>query len=366
MSAARFIVSLCGGIAVAGGVAACNSDRTPASPLKPSAQPGQATGLTIEGPGTVAPGQTAQFRAVARLAEGGTRDVTAEAVWFSSAGLVLSIANTGAAAGRGVGETHLSANFANLRTTREVIVVPEGTFRLGGIVTESDTSDASLGGAVVAVTAGAVSGLSAITAPNGHYALYGVTGETRVQVTKEGYQTRVETIITTDHRTENFALRLVDPRQNVAGTYTLVIAAADSCRSKLPEELRTRTYAAHVTQNGPHVEVRLSGATFAVSPMGRGDRFRGRAEPGGLSFFLNAHVYQYYGYAAYPDIAEKLQDSRYIVIDGSVTASGTPARFAGVLDGAYQVFGYDPAWGGTATVECRGGHEFALTRTDGR
>jgi hypothetical protein len=87
------------------------------------------------------------------MSDGATRDVTNETTWHSSTPSVLSIDATGLAAGHERGETHLAASFSTRQSTRDVIVVPAGTYRLAGMVTESGASDAVLADALVEVTA---------------------------------------------------------------------------------------------------------------------------------------------------------------------------------------------------------------------
>jgi hypothetical protein len=362
MQSARLVVHLGIALALTAGLAACDSPRVRSSPLRPGAVLAF-TGLELVGPGTVPPGGTAAFTATVRLADGRRKDVTADGLWHSSAPSVLSIDAAGLAAAHQPGDTHLSVNFGNQRSSREVIVVPTGTYRLSGIVLESGTADAAVADALVQVIVGSGAGLSTTTGPDGRYRLYGVTGDTEVQVTKEGYQSRAVRVVAAGHVTQDIELSLEQPREDFSGVYALTVTAANSCRDMLPEPIRSRTYTAQLTQNGPYVDVRLSGAIFAITPAGRGDRFRGRVDPDGLSFSLNPHIYRYYGYAQYPDIVEQLADgSGYLALDGSVVARGTRARLAGILEGSYQFFKWDPAWGGTVTAECRGGHEFGLSR----
>jgi len=362
MKSTRLLVHSGIALALAGSLAACDSGHVPISPLRPSTTP-TITNLEIEGPETVPPAGTARFIARVRMSDGATRDVTNETTWHSSTPSVLSIDATGLAAGHERGETHLAASFSTRQSTRDVIVVPAGTYRLAGMVTESGASDAVLADALVEVTAGSGAGLSTRTGADGRYRLYGVAGDTQVRVTKEGFLPRALNVAVSDHQTQDFDLSLLRPRQDVSGAYTLTITAAGGCREALPEELRTRTYTAHVTQHGPLVEARLSGASFAVSPAGRGDRFRGRVEPDGVSFSLSPHIYKYYGYAQYPDLAEKLPaGTGYFVLDGSVLVKGIPARLSGTLVGSFRFFKFDPAWGGSTTAECYGDHEFVLAR----
>ena len=148
-------------------LAACRRD-LPSSPSRPE-NVLSLSAVLIDGPETVPPGGNARFSATARMSDGTTRDVTSEAVWHSSFPSVLSIDASGLARGQEPGETHLMATFNTRLTTTEVMVLPAGTYRLNGIVTESNAADAALGGAVVEVIGGSGSGLSTTTRNDGRY-----------------------------------------------------------------------------------------------------------------------------------------------------------------------------------------------------
>ena len=81
--------------------------------------------------------------------------------------------------------------------------------------------------------------------------LYGVAGDTTLRVSKEGYQTHTQNLVVTDDTPSlAVALTLVRPRLDVSGAYTLTITADPSCSGGLLEPLRTRSYAAVLTQVG--------------------------------------------------------------------------------------------------------------------
>ena len=107
------------------------------SPAIPSQPTGVATSLTINGPSTVGPGETAPFTVTARMNDGTTQDYTSRVTWRSTNTLVLSISAAGQASGRGVGEAQVLASFARLQAGMNVMVIPGGTYRLTGTVLES-------------------------------------------------------------------------------------------------------------------------------------------------------------------------------------------------------------------------------------
>jgi len=346
-------------------LAACTeSSRTGPTQPGPAVTAAGPVNLTLEGPSSIAPGTTARYTVTAREVDGRTADVTSEALWASSASEVVSIVSPGVVAAHARGDARVNVHFRNLGSQKDVVVLPDGTYRLIGQVTEAETASVPVSGVRVEAASGTGETLSTVTGDDGHYRLYGVAGLVEVRFSKDGYRAG-ETELTVDtHTARNVELSLDRPRAEVAGSYVLTISAAPGCRDKFSEDLRSRRYGVTLTQTGALLEARLSGANFAVSRAGRGDHFQGRVEPDGLSFRLTSHVYQYYGYAQYPDLAERITTPiGFMIIDGTARLQGDGSRFEGRLQGAYQFFQWDPAWGGTATIECRGDHEFVLQRT---
>jgi Carboxypeptidase regulatory-like domain len=322
-------------------------------------------GVELTGPRSVAPGGTARFTAIARFGDGTSRDVTAEAEWSSSNAAAVSV-QAGVVTGHAAGEALLRVQLRSApyySSAREVIVVPDGTFRLVGAVSEADPPMVAIAGARVDVIAGSGAGLSATTGTTGQYRLYGVAAETQIAVSKDGYQRQLQTITVTDHQTQNFQLALLHPRDNVAGTYRLTVTAADTCSADLPAPARSRIYTAVLTQNGAVVDVRLKDAAFA-SRGSKGNSFRGRVEPGRV--VLQLTPFSSYGYY-YADVVEQLESSMYLLISGNVTATLQGKDLPGTLDGALQVFDVDPLnCRGYCTfrAECRStAHRFVLLRT---
>lgn len=72
------------------------------------------------------------------------------------------------------------------------IVIPLGTYRLTGTVTESGLPVSK---ATVAVTSGIGTGLSVVTDLNGQYRIYGVAGAIDVTVSKDGYAPLVQPLV---------------------------------------------------------------------------------------------------------------------------------------------------------------------------
>ena len=348
---------------LAGGLLACDNQPSHSPGLSTPTTPGvPIVRLEIEGPSSVPPGGTMQLTAIARLSDGSSRDITQEAVWTSSNRMVLTV-SAGRVTGVQMGEARALVGLGATSANREVVVVPQGTFRVAGLVTEADTPSSPVVGATVAATAGVGAGLTTNTGDDGRYKLYGVGGDVELRISKNGYQTNVQQYRADDHAILNAQLRLVNARRDLSGAYTLTIAAADDCRLALPEELRVRNYRALLTLTGNQLDVRLEGSTFALAANGQGDKFRGRAEATDLLFFMSAYDpngYFYYKFN-YGDVVEQLTDSSFLVVSGRATVN--EASMSGVLDGAMTVLSGTLKYYPTTTAICRStAHRFTLRR----
>src|SRR4029453_8494151 len=164
------------------------------------------------------------------------RDITQEAVWASSNRMVLTV-SAGRVTGVQTGEARALVGLGATSANREVVVVPQGTFRVVGLVTEADTPSSPVVGATVAVTVGVGAGLTTNTGDDGRYKLYGLAGDVELRISKNGYQTSVQQYRADDHAILNAQLRLENPRRNLSGVYTLTVAAADECRLEVPKKI---------------------------------------------------------------------------------------------------------------------------------
>jgi Bacterial Ig-like domain (group 2) len=350
------------GLAI-GGLLACDNRPSHSPGLSTPTTPGAAVvRLEIEGPSAVPPGGTVQLTAIARLSDGSSRDITQEAVWASSNRMVLTV-SAGRVTGVQTGEARALVGLGATTANREVIVVPQDTFRIVGLVTEVDGPSSPVIGATVAVASGVGAGLTTSTGDDGRYKLYGLAGDVELQISKNGYHTHVQQYRADHHAILNAQLRLVNARRDLSGAYTLTIAAADDCRFQLPEELRVRNYRALVTLTGNQLDVRLEGATFALAASGQGDKFRGRAEAGELLFMMGGYeAYAYFYYKLnYGDIVEQLTDSSFLVVSGR--ASVNESSLSGVLDGAITLLSGTMKYFPQTIATCRStAHRFTLRR----
>jgi hypothetical protein len=161
------ITSLAAALALAGAVIACDSNPTrPTSTPSTPGTPVSPVRLEIQGPRSVPPGATAQFSAIAFMADGTSRDVSTGTSWQPTQNSILTVQG-GLVRGLAVGQVTILAVFNNLRSTKEVIVVPAGTVRLTGSVSEADAANVPVVNARVEVVSGQGGGLSVATANDG-------------------------------------------------------------------------------------------------------------------------------------------------------------------------------------------------------
>jgi hypothetical protein len=352
---------------VATWVVACNHATTP-SPIPGSGSPpasAVAVALSVTVPPTVAPDETAALKATASLSDGTKQDYTQKVLWRSSDSRVLTITFDGRATGHALGEVTVSASLARIPTSNtKVLVLPPNTYRLTGAVLESNLP---VLGATVSVTAGVSTGLSTKTLGDGTYRLYGIAGPSEITVHKDGYVDLVKTTMVTRSDVLDFPEARQDTLLSLSGRFTLTLTADPACSNQaagglapLAPEYRTRTYTADVTQNGPTIDVRLSGANFWVQ-QGRGDHFSGRIEPGRVTFALGDSYYYYY-YFAGGQVIERLPDGSLVGFNGFVDATQSASGLSGSLNGYVGVAQLTGNSGFKVLASCRSEHhQFALT-----
>jgi hypothetical protein len=320
----------------------CNSPETnlPTTPSAPVV-----VSVEIVGPSSVPPEGSAQFAAMLRLSNGVTKQGgSAEVRWRTSQAAVLQVNADGVAkASSQLGDASLTASVqvpsgrgtVTRSATREVVVVPEGTYRLTGLVTEAGPPATS----VIGVRVEVVGGASALTGSDGRYRLFGVPPDADIRVAKPGYESQLQHVQLATHATQNFALSLAGPRLNLAGQYTLTVEVTDGCPGTTPlsTDLRRRTYDAVLSQNGPIVDVTLTEPRFRLSD-NRGNRFAGRVDSLGATFGLDifSFYFYYYGYNyfRFPNVVERLADGTHLEMNGAAVTTGSRAGLSGSLNGA--------------------------------
>ena len=308
-------------------VAACDKK----SPTGPSPRSGTATsggGISLFVPREIAPGESFQLAAYAGYSDP-PADVNNRVEWTTSDPSVIHVSSTGLVTGKNRGQAWVSARFAGGDPVGgRILVLPKGTFRLAGTIQESGFG---IAGVTVTVTSGIGEGLTTLSGATGLYALYGVRGPVQLQAKKEGYDNAIQSLDVSADRTYDFNVVAERPRTDYRGTYTLTISAACNFTwGTFPEGAKRRVYTANVEQDGGRLTVTLSNADFIVTN-GYGDHFSGFTDPSGTMTFP---IGDYWGYEIVRfHIVERFSGGAMLV-GGTVTASGTPQRIAGTLNGS--------------------------------
>ena len=265
----------------------------------------------------MAPGESRPLAANGIRADGSFRDVTTQVRWTQRTGAataILTLTSSGlTATATRPGSFLVVATLANLTAEAEVLVLPPGTFRLIGRVTDEG---APVPGAEVSVISGMGQGLTARSDGHGQYELYGLAGLVHVRVAKDGYFDKADRINVTAHISHAFEMKQVAPTADYTGVYTLIITSVQ-CTPAFPEFAKTRLYTARLEQSGASLVVDLSDANFLLPA-----RFAGVLEADGdLRFSIRPLVIWDDG----ADIFERLSDGNHLLVGGVVVGRGTAA-----------------------------------------
>lgn len=317
--------------------ASCDG-KSPTSPVPPP-QPGQPAPVTVVrlelvAPSEIAPGESVQLTANAVKSDGSVENVSSQAQWAPTDSPVLQLSSTGLATGIKRGETFVSARFSGRGANARIFVLPKGTFRLAGNIKESGFGIENV---TVTVIAGVGEGLTTLSGSGGSYVLYGVSGPVQIHLKKEGYRNDILQLAVTAHRTADFEIVADRPRKDYSGTYTLTISASPCgfTSGPFPDAAKSRVYTANVAQDGGRLTVTLSDADFIVTN-GNGNRFFGFVDlTDTITFPIGAtfDFYYYYYYSGHFDIVERFSATA-LMVNGTVTARGTPALISGTLRGS--------------------------------
>jgi hypothetical protein len=228
------------------------------------------------------------------------------------------------------------------RSTKEVVILPDGTFRVVGVVSDAGFPTVPLAGARVEATPGPP---FTTTDLQGAYRLYGVTPDAQILVTRDGYQPSLHSLHLSANATQDFQLALSGPRLQLSGPFTLAIDVTGTCSGTpvLSADLQHRRYDAVITQNGPALDVALTESRFKVNSTGRGNHFSGLAGSGSATFTLdNYGYYYYYGYpSSYPNVAERLSNGTFLVVAGTVVTTGSATGLFGQMSNGSSLTNWD-------------------------
>ena len=340
----------------------CDSDRS--SPLPTPGQPPPTppapavVRLEIIGPSEIAPGESVQLIVNATKSDGSVEDVTAQSLFSPNTSPVLELTVRGLATGKANGQVFVNARFGTRNAGKTILVLPTGTFRLGGTIRESGFG---IDGVTVSVTSGTGAGLTTTSGFTGSYVLFGVKGLVRIEMRKNGYLNLVQQLDVTEHRTHDVEIVAERARADFRGTYTLTVVAAGSCANSFPAEARRREYTANVAQDGPRLTVTLEDANYIVTN-GRGRGFTGfLGVSNDIRFDLGNAFYYYYYYHGSFDIAERVGNLT-ILISGTANTLATPGRIAGPLEGGIATSSRAAAPFAPFSAQCHGTHGFEMVR----
>jgi hypothetical protein len=342
---------------------ACDRQQTNPAPSELPPAPMAILRIEIGAPREIAPGASAQLRATIVKADNSVEDITDRARWSSANSGIVAVAENGRATGVRNGETDVIASYEFRSASARVLILPAGTFRVSGRVTDNGIG---VRDATITVLSGTGAGLLARTPESGDYSLYGVAGRARLQVRRDGYVEANREIEVAEHQTQTFELVPERPVLPLAGTYSLTVTAG--CRNSvgtLPDAAKTRTYTAIVTQEYRTLGVSLSGADFILAN-GRGNGFSGLVDASGRITFGISNVgttYYYYSNICHQcDLVERLTPTNALVIGGSVAAESTPSGIDGILFGAFWLSdGTTPPLNRFLSY-CTGVHDFVMHR----
>lgn len=250
--------------------AAGGCDRSPTSPPTGPASPG--TGgvpwlqdLTVEGPASIALGQTGRYTARAHYSNSVSKDVTADAVWTppESASSPVRFTTAGVASAQQSGENLVTAAYQGRSASIRVLALPLGTFKLSGTVAESGAG--ALSGVTVEVISGTGEGLRTTTQRQGQYALYGVGGQVVLRASAPGFNLQLREVVVRDNdATEEFSLLPSELPADVSGMWTMSLSSSPRCRAGLPEIAKGRTYQVELTQQRTQLTMKISAPTVQV------------------------------------------------------------------------------------------------------
>lgn len=314
------------------GIASCGSDRN--NQVRPPTGPAPAPVASVVRielivPASIPPGESVQLTANAVKSDNSVENVTSQARWNSSDTRVVAINASGLAQANARGEAIISASYTSRGASTRTLVLPAGTYRLSGLVTDTGIG---LAGVTVTVIEGVEQGLNTITDGTGRYALYGVRDRVVLQAKRDGYSNRIEQVDVGDHRTLDFGMLPDHGRPNLQGRYRVTFTRAP-CSAAVPE---TRSYDGILAQDDRRLTVTLSGADFIVT-RGRGNAFSGVVDGDGTVTFAIGDAYTYYYYYGQYDLVERITSTSALVINGTVTARPTPTGISGTLNGGFQV-----------------------------
>jgi hypothetical protein len=300
-------------------LASCGGD----SPAGPSGN-SIVTGLTVNGPSQIAPGETARFTATGKFSDGSTQDVTTRATWFGASG-VVRLSGPGQFEGLQPGETRVGASFGRFSSqSQPLLVLPPGTFKLSGSV--RDESGVIEGVAVEARYGGASKTVT--TSRDGKYAFYGVAGPVELLASARGYETQDLTFTINDHTVRDVSLATTAMPLELAGAWTFSVSASSPCSDAWPEATRHAEVTANITQQGTRLDVRFNGSSV-VGTLQNPGRIAGTAFSLTIDF---DDYYLDYGLLVRPNPTD------WVGVFGTAEGTGDQSAIRGTFKGRFDYY----------------------------
>ena len=294
--------------------------------------------VELSGTLTIAPGATTQLTLTAVKNDGSRTDISATAQWSAFGSNAVTSLGQGRFLGRANGDSIITGRDGRLSATREIIVVPDGTYRINGRVFDAADAGAAVAGALVRAQNGGVAGPFAQADGAGNFRLYGVSGEADLVVTREGYVETTQRVHVDKHTVINLAVPLAGSRLALSGTYTATFDFAQ-CTDNFQQDFRRRIYSTTVTQTNSRVAVRFTSPRFATLNGVAGNVMDGNADA--ISVVLATPVGADFGFYGGPDlpVIEILPDDTRLVFWVKATLSPTASGFSGPLTGEVAHYG---------------------------
>ena len=134
-------------------------------------------------------GETSQLRAIARMSDRTSIDVTTAVSWTVLTGTIVSVSSSGLLEAKDLGIGTIRATYSPSRINIKVTVTPAGTFVVSGRARQPAAS--GLAGVLITEP---LSGQSTVTNIDGEFVLAGMTG-TELRLTRDLYEPVTATVV---------------------------------------------------------------------------------------------------------------------------------------------------------------------------
>ena len=310
--------------------AACHGKQSPTAPtVASSAPPARALkSAYIDGPTSIPPGGTAQFRYMKVYTNGMTEDATSDVSWISNNPRVLTIDRGGLATGVGRGSASVIA-VSGIAPSRFVLVLEDGTFRLTGQVNEDGLPVTDV---LITVTRGVGQGLVATTGFGGQYALFGVAGDVELRASHDGYAPVTQSIVVTGNTTApDFSIHEVSGPPDLSGDWTMSVTRSTACQSA--SDITSRSYRATISQFGAKATM-----TLASDALSKPVAVVVHVTNTEIDFTLDEFVDYYSTLNPTYALLEALDGQRYLGMAGLAHLVGSTRLLTGALRGSWDLY----------------------------